>query len=249
MLGLDQVLPVVIVKDPYTWFPSMCRHNYAARWPRHKDHCPNLTPNEEVDAKWGLWTTFSNKEKKTTTANNATALVGVPLRVTYHENTGHVTYHDSLAHFWNEWYGDYARNFSHPRLIVRYEDLLFRPESVVKRVCSCVRLDENNIAADKPFLFKASNSKNDKGSNDLSAALRQYGSLARRLTTGYDDADVTYAMEHLDAELMRMFGYRQPGEEDLQQMKRKVKELKKNKRQKEQEQEVKKGEKEEMSVQ
>ena len=41
--SIDQraVLPVVTTKDPYGWFGSMCRHQYAAQW-SHRGHCPNL---------------------------------------------------------------------------------------------------------------------------------------------------------------------------------------------------------------
>lgn len=47
----NHILPIVVVKDPYTWMTSMCRHTYAARWFHGPEHCPNLIPitkREEV---------------------------------------------------------------------------------------------------------------------------------------------------------------------------------------------------------
>jgi len=42
----DNVLPVVIIKDPFTWFhESMCRNSYrVTRWAHSEGHCPNLVP-------------------------------------------------------------------------------------------------------------------------------------------------------------------------------------------------------------
>ena len=39
-------LPVVAVRDPYSWMQSMCRHGYTAKWLHTTKHCPNLIPNE-----------------------------------------------------------------------------------------------------------------------------------------------------------------------------------------------------------
>ena len=41
----DDVLPVVIIKDPINWIHSMCKHRYGARWRHTDEHCPNLIPN------------------------------------------------------------------------------------------------------------------------------------------------------------------------------------------------------------
>jgi len=44
------VLPAVMIRDPFRWLQSMCSHHYTCRWPRvfsRKDpryHCPNLYP-------------------------------------------------------------------------------------------------------------------------------------------------------------------------------------------------------------
>ena len=45
--------------------------------------------------------------------------------------------YSSLLHFWSDWNNAYA-NWPEPRLMVRYEDLLWRPVETVGAVCSCV---------------------------------------------------------------------------------------------------------------
>jgi hypothetical protein len=45
--------------------------------------------------------------------------------------------HASLAHMWNDWNGVYF-NASFPRVMVRFEDTIFFPKEVSKKVCSCV---------------------------------------------------------------------------------------------------------------
>jgi hypothetical protein len=42
-----EILPVVIVRDPYMWFQSMCVHPYSVRWRHGNYHCPNFVPNEQ----------------------------------------------------------------------------------------------------------------------------------------------------------------------------------------------------------
>lgn len=37
----ENYLPVLLVKDPATWINSMCKHSYAANWPR-KYKCPHI---------------------------------------------------------------------------------------------------------------------------------------------------------------------------------------------------------------
>ena len=39
------VMPIVLIRDPYTWLQSMCKHKYAADWP-HWERCPNLVPTD-----------------------------------------------------------------------------------------------------------------------------------------------------------------------------------------------------------
>lgn len=46
------VLPAVMIRDPFRWLQSMCSHHYTSRWPRvfgqknPRYHCPNLWPTD-----------------------------------------------------------------------------------------------------------------------------------------------------------------------------------------------------------
>lgn len=53
LLELNQnVLPVVMVRDPFTWWQSMCRVRYSAHWYHVvPDHCPNFIAND-VEKEW-----------------------------------------------------------------------------------------------------------------------------------------------------------------------------------------------------
>ena len=48
----DDVLPVVIIKDPVNWIHSMCKHPYGASWRHTAKHCPNLVPNKKDKGKY-----------------------------------------------------------------------------------------------------------------------------------------------------------------------------------------------------
>ena len=71
------VLPVVLIRDPYTWMQSLCRHPYAARWKHGREHCPNLV----------------NKDNQAVQVS-----IGYP---------GSAAVWDSLVHLWNDWYNQY----------------------------------------------------------------------------------------------------------------------------------------------
>jgi hypothetical protein len=53
----------------------------------------------------------------------------VPVSVKYEHNLRHK--HKSLAHFWSEWYGEYM-DADFPRIMVRFEDLLFYGKEVTE---------------------------------------------------------------------------------------------------------------------
>ena len=71
------VLPVVLVRDPYSWMQSMCQHPYAAKWEHSNDHCPNFVHENGSS---------------------------VPVSINY--PGGEVTW-DSLVHLWSDWYNQY----------------------------------------------------------------------------------------------------------------------------------------------
>ena len=90
----SEVLPVVVAKDPFTWFRSVCRRPAALRFKRGAT-CP-----------------------------------APPARVQFEDRPW-----DSLGHLWGAWHASYLGTRS---LVVRYEDLLWRPVETVGAICSCV---------------------------------------------------------------------------------------------------------------
>jgi hypothetical protein len=83
----DDVLPVIIIRDPYAWLQSMCGSPYSANWRHGKHHCPNLIPNagdnqhyKNLNDVFEVTVTFDKKSQR---------------------------HFDSLVHLWSEWYNEY----------------------------------------------------------------------------------------------------------------------------------------------
>lgn len=184
--GIDQstFLPAVVIKDPYTWMNSMCRHQYAASWRNIEGHCPNLvpiTPEEE---------------------NMISPRKTFQVSINYHKHN--VTRHDSMTELYNEWYGDWM-DVEFPRLIIRFEDLLFHAEEVVGRVCKC----GGGVMKDGPFQYVQDSAKKGaahKGSNGLVKSMLQYGNVRKR-TEGYSLQDLQYAESSLRSDILDVFHY------------------------------------------
>lgn len=186
-------MPVVAIRDPAVWMSSMCRHEYSMNWP-HDDarHCPNLVPNQvdiEIDP------LLQNKKS-------------IPVHINY---SGDVTRrHDSLVHHWNEWYNSYY-NALYPRLIVRFEDVVFHPQEVVKRVCECA----GGALQNHKFKFVIDSAKHGEAhgaAEEKTGYLRaiiKYGSDQERWK-GMTKEDLSFAKTNLDPQLMRTFGYLSP---------------------------------------
>mmetsp|Transcript_17148 Transcript_17148/g.32470 ORF Transcript_17148/g.32470 Transcript_17148/m.32470 type:complete len:396 (+) Transcript_17148:63-1250(+) len=184
--GIDHssFLAAVVIKDPYTWMTSMCRHNYAASWRNVDGHCPNLVPitSEEEDI-------ISPRKTFQVTIN-------------YHKHN--VTRHESMAELYNEWYGDWL-DADFPRLMVRFEDLLFHAEEVVERVCKC----GGGVMNGGPFQYVQDSAKKGtahKGSNGLVKSMLQYGNVTKRIEA-YSSKDLQYAESTLRSDVLDLFHY------------------------------------------
>jgi hypothetical protein len=191
-LSAGSMFPAVAVRDPFKWMQSMCRHEYGAQWKHSPEHCPNLVPLTESDG----------------TATSKTG--GVPVHVQYKEFSQD---HDSLVEFWNEWYAAYVKA-PFPRMIVRFEDLVFHPKYVITTVCECA----GGELQKKPFTYIVDSAKKGDGAHGAKSertsyidALVKYGTEAGRYK-GFARADLDYARQHLDPTLMRSFGYKYPPE-------------------------------------
>jgi hypothetical protein len=163
----------------------MCRHQYGANWNRdmgNKSHCPNLIPVSHLGT------------------NGA-----VPVNVQYKE---FAMQHESLVHFWNDWYKEYI-HATFPRLIIRFEDVVFHPKEVTKLACECAG---GRLRPNQKFIYITDSAKkgkahgNDKDKTSYVDALVKYGTVKGRYS-GYYNQDIEYANSHLDPNIMNLFGY------------------------------------------
>eukprot|EP00934_Nitzschia_sp_Nitz4_P007521 Nitzschia sp. Nitz4//scaffold118_size93875//74617//76434//NITZ4_004800-RA/size93875-augustus-gene-0.46-mRNA-1//1//CDS//3329533760//7511//frame0 len=194
---IDNTLAVVMIRDPYQWAQSMCRHAYAAHWNHTRDHCPNIVPNQDDKAR------FPELEDSEY----------VPVHVKYAAVT---TEHDSMMHFYNDWYNMYM-NATFPRLIVRYEDLIFRGKEVTQAICSCAGGVERN---DRPPGFrhvresaKLGTAAHGKFKTNLIGALIRYGTDEHKADK-MSPEDLEAAQAILDPTLMQSFAYEHPNEKE-----------------------------------
>lgn len=187
----DSVLPAVTVRDPYQWMQSMCRHQYTTKW-IHADHCPNLVP------------TLQNRKNHTELEGK----MSIPVNVKYAEFKREF---ESMAHFWNDWNAEYIDGVDIPRIIVRYEDLIFYPHQVVTRVCEC---GGGSMRKDGTFHYVTQSAKKGKNAHGPSSArtgyvdaIIKYGSAAHRFD-GYTPHDLKYFHDSINKEHMKMFRYK-----------------------------------------
>lgn len=198
-LNYSAVLPVVIVRDPYTWMQSMCRQSYAVQFDHSTDPkrklCPNIVPYEE-DIR-----IHPRYRRSKYIPAHAKYLAGLNVK------------YDSIAHLWNEWYREYANTTAEfPRLIVRMEDILFRAEEVLPQICNCfggtmsTSLGPNQIRYYSNVANQNPGVDNGKGSGLLRSIINYGNKTLRR--DSYQAVQFKAAKEVLDPSLMKLFGYR-----------------------------------------
>ena len=128
----------------------------------------------------------------------------VPVHIGY---PGETAYWPSLAHLWTDWYQQYLKA-DYPRLIVRFEDIIFRQKELMRQICTCA----GAVPTEDAFSYVVGAGKwgtSHKGSSNLISAIVKYGSDQHRFD-GMTKLDLKYASQYLDPDLMRFFQYRQP---------------------------------------
>mmetsp|Transcript_14545 Transcript_14545/g.35168 ORF Transcript_14545/g.35168 Transcript_14545/m.35168 type:complete len:365 (+) Transcript_14545:762-1856(+) len=185
------VLPVVMVRDPYSWMQSMCKHPYTAKWLRPKGHCPGLVPLAEE----------KKRGHKSSTLN---------VTVKYKS----MAYFDSLAHYWTQWYEQYL-HADYPRLMVRFEDLQFHSRDMVDAICQCAGGVARNQDASFSYVVDSAKSfgpghggKKQVKTNMISAMIK-YGSDTHRLDS-LTKEDMEFAATHFNPAFMELFEYNVP---------------------------------------
>jgi hypothetical protein len=184
---VSTILPIVTIRDPYSWMKSMCRHGYGLRWHHRPEHCPNLVPNEHD------YSLFAFPGKN------------IPVRISW--DNEHASKWNSMAHLWSDWNLQYYGAQDFPKLIIRFEDLIFHPKEVITQICECAG---GSLRKDK-FLYILDSAKFGSGhgaaKTTLASAMIRYGRNKRVRTKGLTEADISLAKHALDPELMEVFHY------------------------------------------
>ena len=195
-------------------------HRYATHWFHEVNfHCPNLIPND-VERKFlpqALDGSYKRRrvdlhhkdpwlvDNVMNTANFTLQHKTVPVYVKYNRETIN---HDSLAHMWNDWYHDYY-GASFPRVMVRYEDLLFYGQEVTTAACRCFG------GRMKPRFTHVGDSAK-KGSIHINKTslidnIIRFGHKTELdRIKGMTEDDVAFAKQTLAQDLMETFAYHHP---------------------------------------
>jgi hypothetical protein len=181
----DNVLPVVLVRDPYYWMHSMCKQGYGVRWDHNEKHCPNLIPND-----------FDRQRFK-----RLRHAESVPVWMGRSPKTGPTW--KSLTHYWNDWYESYL-GVDFPRLVIRFEDTLFHGKQVMDLVCQCGGAQQ--AASHFTYLVDEAKWNHKHAQNNMLSAMMKYGTDAGRYRNMTDD-DLRFAHDTLNMSLMETFKY------------------------------------------
>jgi hypothetical protein len=165
----------------------MCESPYTLRWAHSKEHCPNLLNDEGTNS--------------------------TPISVSWAQKFQRKW--PSMVHLWSSWYGEYVHQFDHgaPRMIIRFEDLLFHTEKVMDEIRDCVGAE----FLEGSFQYATAPAKTHpyfarfKAPTSLVSALIKYGKDDRKKRTEtMTKQEIEFAKEYLDSGLMELFHYVHP---------------------------------------
>jgi hypothetical protein len=185
-INKEWILPIVTIRNPYTWFRSTCKSPYTAKWDHGKTlpQCPLLVQEEDGFGPNPVTVKYAAEREET---------------------------HESLAHLWNDWYNDYAKHKADfPFLMIRMEDLVFYAKETTTLVCECAG---GAIRTDKPFSYVVDSAKADSKGHDHSTGIFQAWikySQPYLPQAGFSDIDYELSQKWLDPHLMETFGYPHP---------------------------------------
>ena len=109
----EAIFPIVVVHNPYQWLASMCKESYFATWNRTHKQCPLLAPSPQD------------------MANGYSGIYHCPKST---QDLGERF--PSLQHYWSNFYQQCWYD-SKPCVLVRYEDLVFHAEKVIRQIADC----------------------------------------------------------------------------------------------------------------
>jgi hypothetical protein len=156
----------------------------------------------------------------------------VPLWVRYKTQNMN---HDSLVHMWKDWNKGKRMNLlrvaimlrlrlrfitnhvqnqeyydaTFPRLMVRLEDLVYHPRTVLTQVCHCVEgIISENLTLPEKSVKQGSDNIHGKVKTGLLDAMIKHAQGNR--THGMTLDDIQFARDVLDESIMKEFGYKHP---------------------------------------
>lgn len=191
-------LPVVAVRHPYTWLYALCKSPYSLAWMHQQEFCDrSLNLQVPVQANFGALRLRPTKNGSTATT---TATPRSGRNMTY----------ESLIHVWREWNLEYFQQVEFPMLMVRFEDLVFRPKQVIEQVCHCA----GGKVKERPFWYLTDSANLGPGHgmqrSDLVSAVIRYGQpldLYRRMYSPSDWTVIRKVLEE-DQGLTKALGYK-----------------------------------------
>jgi len=147
------------------------------------------------------------KELQAMADNNKNATTDKEDELSFHvkvvfEKTS-IMYWKSLVHLWSDWY-QYYYHATYPRLMVRFEDMLFHPKAVVQAIAECAgtQLSPN-------FRLQTGSSKTHGSGTTLLTAIEKTSDAKKRIHQMTNE-DLQFAAKHLDKNLIKAFHYSIP---------------------------------------
>jgi hypothetical protein len=186
---------------------QQCKMSYDAEWMQvPHGHCPNLVP---IPADWDT----PLRRKPLNEAPLDTYQVTVRQNSPRDPGQEIVDTYDSLADMWTEFHKEYD-NADFPRLMVRFEDLLFHRETVLSQIAQCIAPPSSSLSRNHQhhpntvwkYRLHSVKEHGPLSKFDLVSGVIQYGTSRGRYA-GMADEDVRYAARALDRKLLQKFHY------------------------------------------
>jgi len=197
------VMPVVTVRHPYTWLYALCTHPYSLQWTHRPEYCDR-----------SLFLKFPVTANLASLRHHSSALNGTAANMRMNSRDGNTTF-DSLIHVWREWNLEYFQQQEYPMLMVRFEDLVFRPKQVIEQVCHCVGGTLKSESDEKePFWYLQESANLGQGHgthrSDLVSAVIRYGQPLDMYHHMYSQLDwsIIRGVLNDDQGLARALGYK-----------------------------------------
>jgi hypothetical protein len=187
------ILPVVVVRDPFTWRNSMCTARYETSWQGMQSSSPKFWYEKETDNK----------------STVRTSEIRFKLRFAPHPRT---LKYESLMELWNDFHGLYL-NATFPRLLVRMEDIILYLPQVIEEVRECVgAYSKHDKIEAYTGPLKPHGNKHLPQQEKYDGLLSNIVKLAdaNRRIADMSDLELEYSQSKLDPELMKLLQYQMP---------------------------------------